>query len=137
MERTMLQGFAVAAIASILSASGALAQPTPAVQVTGAEIQSWFAADQMAIAGINLANGCHWFIKGPGSARSQAVYCPNSSPYTVTGEARVEGDRMCSKFAYPDGTKFDGCTDIYRIGENKFEARLDGRPRNVFYRLVR
>lgn len=137
MKERRTRRLAVAAAIAILSASAAMAQPTPAVRVTGAELQAWFAADQMAVAGITLANGCHWIIKGPGNARSQTGYCPNSAPFTVTGEARVEGDRLCSKFVYDNGTKFDACTEIYKIGDNKFEARLDGVPRNVFYRLVR
>lgn len=137
MKEQTLGRLAAAAAIPILSACGAIAQPTPAAQVTGAELQAWFAADQMAVAGITVANGCHWIIKGPGNARSQTAYCPNSAPFTVTGEARVEGNRLCSKFNYPDGARFDACTEIFKIGDNKFEARLDGVPRNVFYRLVR
>jgi hypothetical protein len=114
----------------------AAAQPS-AVQVTGAEIEAWFAADQMAVAGINVINGCHWINKGPGTARSQTVYCPNSQPFTVTGEARVDGNRLCSKFTYPDGSRYEGCQEIFKVGENKYEARLNGATRTLFYRLVR
>lgn len=135
MKERALPG--VVAAVAILSATTAVAQPAAAIQVTGTELQAWFEADEMAVAGINLANGCHWLIKGRGNARSQTAHCPNSTPFTVTGEARVEGNRLCSKFTYPDGSRFGACTEIYRIGDNKFEARLDGVPRNVFYRLVR
>ncbi len=73
----------------------AAAQPAE-TRVTGAEIEGWFAADQMAVAGLNVINGCHFINKGPGSARVQTVYCANTAPFTVTGEARVEGKRLCS-----------------------------------------
>ncbi len=137
MRGRMPRYFAVASTTAILSAGSAVAQPTPAAQVTGAEIQSWFAADQMAVAGMSLANGCHWITKGPERARSQTVYCPDLTPFTVIGEARVEGNRLCSKFTYPDGNKYEGCQELYKIGDNKYEARVDGVPRQVMYRLLR
>jgi hypothetical protein len=114
----------------------AAAQPAEA-RVTGAEIEGWLAADQMAVAGLNVINGCHFINKGPGSARVQTVYCANTAPFTVTGEARVEGDRLCSRFVYPDGSRTDSCQDIFRVGENKYETRLNGATRTVFYRLIR
>jgi len=108
-----------------------------AVQVTGAEIEAWFAADQMAVAGTNVNNDCHWIAKGVGKARSQTVYCPNSEPFTITGEARVDGNRVCSKFIYPNGSRYEGCTEIFKVGENKYEGHLNGAKRTIFYRLVR
>jgi hypothetical protein len=127
---------ALATVAAVVPAGNAVAQ-AGAIKVTGTELQAWFASDQMAVAGISLSNGCHWITKGPGQARSQTIYCPNAAPFTITGEARVEGDRLCSKFTYPDGTKFEGCQEVYRVGDNRYEARVDGVARNVFYRLTR
>jgi len=126
----------VAASTMSLFAGETAAQPS-AVQVTGAEMEAWFAADQMAVAGANVNNNCHWIAKGVGTARSQTVYCPNSEPFTVTGEARVDGNRLCSKFIYPNGSRFEGCQEIFKVGENKFEGRLNGATRTIFYRLVR
>jgi len=126
----------VAASAMFPLAGPAWAQP-PAVPVSGAELQAWFAADEMAVAGVGIANGCHFINKGPGTARRQTVYCPAAAPFTVIGEARVDGNRLCSKFVYPDGSRYEGCQEIFKVGENKFEARMDGAPRTVFYRLVR
>lgn len=115
---------------------GALAQTAPQ-RVSGQEIESWFAADQMSVAGVSLANGCHWITNGPKERRTQSVHCLNQPPFTVVGEARVDGDRLCSKFSYPDGSRTDFCQEIFRIGDNKYEARVGGVARNVFYRLVR
>jgi hypothetical protein len=115
----------------------AAAQAASPALVTGDELQAWFASDQMAVAGINLSNGCHWLTKGPMQARWQTVFCPNAEPFTVKGEAQVQGHRLCSKFVYPDGSRFEGCQEIYRIGQNRFENRIDGVPRSVFYRIVR
>lgn len=124
------------ALSSLVLLAGAARAQSPAVQVTGAELDAWFAADEMAVAGLN-ANSCHWIAKGSGAARSQTVYCPGMAPFTVTGEARVDGNRLCSKFNYPDGSRFEACQDIFKVGENKYEGRLNGATRTVFYRLVR
>jgi hypothetical protein len=115
---------------------GALAQTAPQ-RVTGQEIESWFAADQMSVAGISLANGCHWITNGPKERRNQSVHCLNHAPFTVVGEARVEGDRLCSKFVYPDGSRLEACQEVFRIGDNKYETRIGGGARGVFYRLLR
>jgi hypothetical protein len=122
------------AVATLSLTGHATAQP---VQVTGAEMEGWFTNDQMAVAGIGLNNGCHWITKGPLQARSQTVYCPNSAPFTVTGTAQIQGNRLCSNFAYPDGARYQGCQEIYKVGDNKYEARVDGAARNIFYRLTR
>ena len=120
----------------LVACSAALAQAPAAVQVTGAEIAAWFASDEMAVAGVSPINKCHWITKGPGQARTQSVYCPNSAPFTITGQAQVDGDRLCSKFVYPDGNRYEGCQEIFRVGDNKYETRVDGAVRNVFYRLI-
>ncbi len=128
--------FLAAALIGLVPAGEAAAQAQPAVRVTGAELESWFASDQMAVAGIGL-NNCHWITKGPGSSRSQTVHCPGSAPFTVTGQAQVQADRLCSKFVYPDGTRFEACQEVFKVGDNKYEGRDDGVLRNVFYRLIR
>ena len=115
---------------------GAWAQ-TAAQPVSGQEIEAWFAADQMAVAGISLANGCHWMTKGPKQSRYQTVHCANQAPFTVLGEARLEGDRLCSKFSYPDGSRLDACQEIVRVGENKYEMRVGGVARSTLCRLLR
>ena len=131
--RRSVMSFAVGALFAVT----ALGQPATGIRVTGAELEAWFAADQMAVAGITVSNGCHWITKGPLSARSQTVYCPGSALFTVTGVAKIQGDRLCSSFIYPDGNKFEACQDLYRVGENKYEARVDGAVRNIMYRLIR
>ena len=137
----MLRGsWCVAALAAALTACGvpgqAAAQTSP-VMVTGAEIESWFAADEMAVAGFGLSNNCHWMTKGPKAERTQTVYCPGAKPFTVVGEARLEGNKLCSKFVYPDGSRFDTCQEIFKVGENKYEGRAGGVHRTTFYRLLR
>lgn len=123
--------------ALLLAASGAaLAQAGIGQRVSGAELEAWFAADEMAVAGYNLTNQCHWINKGPKTARRQTVYCPGRDAFSVVGEARIEGDRLCSRFLYPDGSKLDACQELFRVGDNKYEARLDGVARNVMYRLI-
>ena len=136
MQRNMGRWVLSATVAMSVLAGGAAAQPA-AVQVTGAELEAWFAADQAALAGVNVINNCHYIAKGSFAARSQAVFCPNAQPFIVTGEARVQGNQLCSKFVYPDGARLDACQDIFKVGENKYEGRLNGSPRSFFYRLIR
>lgn len=133
--RTLEVLAAVAAI-GIFSFAAASAQVASGVRITGAELEAWFAADQMAVAGIG-SNNCHWITKGPLAQRSQTVYCPNSAPFTVTGQAQVQDERLCSNFTYPDGSRFDACQEIFKVGDNKYEARVGGVARNTFYRLIR
>ncbi len=128
---------AVPSLVGLLLVTAAFAQAASGVRVRGADLESWFAADQMAVAGIGTANGCHWITKGPLTARSQTIYCPGSAPFTVTGVAKIQDDQLCSSFNYPDGSKFEACQEIYQVGENKYEARVNGAVRNIMYRLVR
>jgi hypothetical protein len=137
MSRRMFEMLMGCAVFGLLSVGPAVGQPTPGVRVTGAELEGWFAADEMAVAGVSTGSGCHWLTKGPLGARTQTVRCPQGAPITVTGVASIQGDRLCSKFTYPDGSQYEACQDIYRVGDNKFEIRVDGVVRNVMYRLVR
>ncbi|MCU0967401.1 MAG: hypothetical protein MUF03_01050 [Rubrivivax sp.] len=121
----------------MLFAAAAMGQAPSGVQVTGAEMESWFAADQMAAVGIAIANGCHWITKGPLDPRSQTLHCPGAASFIVMGVARIQDDQLCSSFSYPDGNKFEACQELYRVGENKYEARVNGVVRNVMYRLIR
>ena len=129
----------VAALA--LAAQGpvwAQAAPLAPHQVSGAELQAWLDADGFAIGGVNLGNGCHFIAKGKDLARIQTVYCPTmAQPFTVTGEVQIVGNQACSKFVYPDGSKFEGCQDLFKVGDNKFEFRTNGTVRTIVYRLVR
>jgi hypothetical protein len=136
---TMARWAAIATLA--LAAQGtvwAQAAPPAPVQVNGAELQAWLDADGFAVGGINLVNGCHFIAKGKDLARIQTIFCPSmAQPFTVTGEVKIVGNQMCSKFAYPDGSKFEGCQDLFKVGDNKFELRAGGTVRSIVYRLVR
>jgi len=94
MESRKLMFLAAAAVIGLLPVTVTLAQGVSGVRVTGVELEAWFAADQMAVAGIG-SNNCHWITKGPLQARSQTVYCPNSAPFTITGQAQLQEDRLC------------------------------------------
>ena len=129
----------VAALA--LAANGpvwAQAAPLAPNQVSGAELQAWLDADGFAAGGINVVNGCHFIAKGKDLARIQTIFCPTmAQPFTVTGEIKIVGDQMCTKFAYPDGSRMEGCQEVVKIGDNKYEIRIGSTVRSVLYRLVR
>jgi hypothetical protein len=61
----------------------------------------------------------------------------NAHPFTAVGEARVDADRLCSTFTYPDGSWFDARQEIFKAGENKYEGRVNGVARTIFHRLSR
>jgi len=127
-----------AAVATVFVTGSPLAQTaTTPSQVLGAELQAWFDADGFAAAGINLSNGCYFISKGAGTERAQSIHCANRPPFTVVGESRVVGNQICSKNTYPDGSTVARCQDVFKIGENKYEMRVDGQPMTLMYRLVR
>lgn len=136
MKTPSIAILALAGSAGLVACGATLVQAPAAVQVSGPEMVEWFARDQMAVAGIGFPNYCHFIVKGPGDARRATLYCPNSAPFTVVGQARIEGNRLCSTFVYPNGTRYEGCQEIFKVGENKYEARVDGVVRNVLYRLI-
>ncbi|MDP3759600.1 MAG: hypothetical protein Q8R01_03650 [Ramlibacter sp.] len=132
---------AMTAVATIaLSASGGvLAQTAPlaASQVSGAELQAWVDADGLALGGIDLQGGCQFLAKNKGGERHLSVFCPGSpAPWTVKGEGKVVGDKWCVKFRFPDGNVSDQCEEFFKLGDNKYEIRLAGKPLNRVYRLV-
>jgi hypothetical protein len=124
-----------------LAASGSPWAQTTALapgQVSGAELQAWIDADGFVVGGLNLANGCHFIARGRDTARIQVISCPTmAQAFTVAGELRIAGNQMCSKFTYPDGSRLDACQDLFKVGDNKYEVRVDGAVRSVLYRLLR
>lgn len=61
---------------------------------------------------------------------------PTSAPFIVTGAARVDAVRLCSTCACPDGAGYEGCQEMFKIGDTRYGSRVDGLARNVFHRLV-
>jgi len=138
MSITLFPPVVAAAAAALLIIGSPLAQTvTVPSQVLGAELQAWFDADGFAAAGINLSNGCYFISKGGGNERAQSIHCAGRPVFTVIGESRVVGNQICSKNSYPDGSTVAHCQDVFRIGENKYEMRVDGKPMTLMYRLVR
>ncbi len=131
------RGVAATAAAVLVNASAFAQSATTPIQILGAELQAWFDADGFAAAGINLSNGCYFMSKGSGSGRAQSIHCATRPPFTVIGESRVVGNQICSKNSYPDGSTVAHCQDVFRIGDNKYEMRVDDRPMTLMYRLVR
>lgn len=126
------------AIAAWAGAAGAQTTALAPGQVSGAELKTWVEADGLAVGGYNVLNNCQFLGKnGKDDARYLAVVCPGDPmPWTVKGEGRVVGDRWCTKFVYPNGTSSDACEEIFKIGDNRYEFRLDGRVRSRLHRLL-
>ena len=140
MKRNEFARWAVIAALALAAQGTVWAQAAPLApnQVSGAELQAWLDADGFPVGGVNLGNGCHFIAKGKDLARIQTIFCPNmAQPFNVTGEIKIVGNQMCSKFSYPDGSKLDACQDVFKVGDNKFEVRVGGTARSVLYRLVR
>lgn len=138
MKSTFCFAYTLITFTSIALAGGVYGQaPLAPGQISGAELQSWYDADGFAAAGINLLNGCYFISKGSGAERTQSIHCTSRTPFTVVGESRVVGNQICSKNTYPDGNTVAHCQDVFRLGENRYEMRVDGRPTTLMYRLVR
>ncbi len=128
-------------VAAQAPAPAATSAATPATlapgQVSGAELQAWFDAEGMPIAGINLRNQCYFLARGANDARRQYIDCPGMATFVVVGEGKVVGDQLCSKFSYPDGSRIDRCQDVFKVGDNRYELRVQGAVMTVFSRLLR
>lgn len=101
-----------------LLAAPALAQDR--VKVPGAELQEWLSR-YWVLAGTNDGNGCAFFVVSHSADnREQHYHCPNSGAGTGKGTARVDGDRLCSRWSYSN--MVESCNEIYRVGENRYET---------------
>ncbi len=120
-----------------LGPASADASPLLPDQVAGTDLQAWYDTDGFAAAGINLINGCYFISRGGGASRAQSIHCDGREPFTVIGESRVVGDQICSRNTYPDGSTVAQCQDVFRLGANKYEMRVAGRPTTLMYRLIR
>lgn len=139
MNAHFLSGAALAAAIALLAHGAALSQTAQLApgQVSGAELQAWLDADGLALGGISLRDQCQFIVKTKNGDRHLSVFCPNDmAPWSVKGEGKVVGDRWCSKFRYPDGSASDTCEDFFKVGENRYELRVDGQPRHRVFRLV-
>lgn len=140
MSRQLLSGAALAAAVALFAHAGEAASQTSDLapgQVSGAELQAWLDADGLALGGITLGNQCQFLVKSKSGARHLSVICPNDmAPWTVKGEGKVVGNRWCSKFRYPDGSSSDSCEEFFKVGDNRYELRVDGQAKHRVYRLI-
>lgn len=130
---------AAAVLAAILVAQGAVLAQTPlaADQVSGAELQRWVEADGLALAGFDLRGNCQFMAMNRGTVRHLALMCPGQqAPWTVKGEGKVVGNSWCVKFSYPNGTADDHCEEFFKLGENRYEIRMNGSAANRVSRLI-
>lgn len=67
MGSSKLKVLAAVSLIGLLPVTATVAQGLSGIRVTGAELEAWFAADQMAVAGIG-SNNCHWIAKGTSRA---------------------------------------------------------------------
>lgn len=138
--RTSALAATTAVVAAILIAHPGLSAQTAQLasgQVSGAELQSWVDADGLAVAGYDLKRNCHFMAKNKQADRHLTVFCSDQSgPWTVKGEGKVVGNSWCVKFRYPDQTADEHCEEFFRLGENRYEIRLNGSAVDRVYRLV-
>lgn len=140
----MKRFFSVAATAAVLTIIGAshgdaVAQQARLApgQVAGAELQKWVDADGLALAGLDLRRSCQFMAKNNSAERHLSVFCPgDTAPWAIKGEAKVVGDSWCVKFRYPDGTADQHCEEFFKIGDNRYEIRVNGTAQNRVSRLI-
>jgi hypothetical protein len=103
------------------------------VKVTGVELEKR-GAEGAAFAGYNPDTGCAWmntyFEK---DSKIRISFDCWMFTGTSWGTYSVDGDKLCLKWDNPQIK--GGCYEIYKIGEEKFERRLKGKPQLIEYRL--
>ena len=89
------------------------------VKVSGTELQTWLSR-YWVLAGTNDKAGCVFFIVSHSAEkREENFHCPTSGWGVRQGTARVDGDRLCTKWT----NKSEICDEVYRVGENRYETR--------------
>lgn len=98
-------------------------------KLSGAELQEELGRYHVN-AGTN-PNGCAFMVVNFSPARREQYFdCFNQSG-TAKGSARVDGDKLCTKWDYRD----EQCNEVFRIGEHQYETiGLEGRVIR-YYRL--
>jgi hypothetical protein len=108
-------------------------EPKKKVKLTGAEIQELFFKKPGVAAGIDHRNKSVWILWAEGDKREvywRSLAIPGWSGSDTT-TARIEGDKPCMKWTWGP----ERCPEIYRIGEDKYESRLNGNLKNIYYKL--
>jgi hypothetical protein len=118
----------ILALASLVLTAAATAQP--GVKLVGAELEAMIQG-YVVTAGFNPANGCVFMaVNHSPSRREQYADCVQQAGLSK-GSARIDGDRLCTKYEYRD----ERCTEVYRVGDNRFELRGGDGPPILVYRL--
>lgn len=140
MKRFFSMASTAAALTIVGASQGAaLAQQARLApgQVPGAELQQWVDADGLALAGFDLRGSCQFMAKSNSATRHLSVFCPgDAAPWVVKGEGKVVGNSWCVKFSYPNGTADNHCEEFFKIGDNRYEIRVNGIARNRVARLL-
>ena len=93
-------------------------QAVEKVKVAGAELEQWLSTYH-SYAGTDDKSNCVFIVINHSADRRVQYYdCPTLSGIGK-GTARVVGDKMCTKWDY--GTMMEKCSEVYRIGENRYE----------------
>jgi len=104
-------------------------------KLTGTELEE--IADKYAVfAGYNPRLHCAWmnvFFLADEKIR-QSWDCWGMGSGTTWGKWRVVGDKRCIKWDDPN-RPYEDCVEIYRIGEEKYEAWVDGQPVSTYYKV--
>ena len=99
------------------------------VKITGGELEQWLSSYH-SYAGTNEENGCVFIVVSHSADRRIQYYdCPFGAGIGK-GTARVDGDKMCTKWDY--GAMLERCSEVYRLGEDRYEQN-DGAIK--YYKL--
>ena len=108
---------------------------TNKVKLTGDELQ-WLISESSGVTfGINHKFKSVWIIVGHGNGKRDIYWRSLVKPglwMMNTGNARIDGDYLCSKWSNP-GSR-ERCSDVYRVGEDKYESWSQGSLRATWFR---
>ena len=108
---------------------------TNKVKLTGAELQELIFESNVVIFGINHRIKGVYIVVGHGNGKRDLYWRSLVKPGLWgmdTGNARIDGDYFCSKWSNP-GTR-ERCSDVYRVGEDKYETWFEGSLRATWFR---
>ena len=136
MLRRNVSWFVVASALTFAAVCRAQEAPLAPGQVSGTLFQTWL-DQKFAFAGVNHQNGCHLMTVGEAKARIQFLSCPDGFAEKLLGSARVQGNMHCATFAYPGRPAQEQCREWFKVGDNKYEARVNGVATSTQYLLLK
>lgn len=79
------------------------------------------------------SDGVTWMVSTYPDGKRELYWNNGVKFYTAIGKARIDGDRICTQYAYES---IESCKTLFKIGENQFESQeYIGYTSSTFFQL--